>query len=790
MARLATIFGTIALSITCIANGRAQVLPDVQQKFADYQHKNLREELFVHTDKNFYLAGEIIWFKVYCVEASTNKPLDISKVAYLELIDNAGNAAVQTKVSLDQATGAGSILLPFSLNNGNYLLRAYTSWMKNYGPDYFFESRVTIVNPLKAPDLQPQQKEQSYDVQFFPEGGHLVRGLGSKVAFKVTGADGQGVSCTGVILDQQNDTVARFRTLRFGMGSFILRPLANTVYKAVIRIGSDVINKTLEGISDSGYVLGATENSGNWNVLVKNSDSSSSASVYLIVHNSHRIGAAFEAKMTNGSASFNVDQGKLSDGINYFTLFDGQQRPLCERMVFKRPVLKLSVGAKPDGQSYGNRKKVGVAITTHVPDNKNAAADLSVAVFRADGLQNQDVAHISGYLWLKAGLKGDIESPDYYLDNTDADANSALDNLMLSQGWTQFEWNSVLSGKGHVLKFLPEYTGPIVTGHITNTASNTPAGNIKAYLTIPGSPDQLYVAASNADGDIFFNTQKFYGLKEIFVQTNAQQDSTYRIDISSPFSERKSSNRVAPFAITPDMRNALVRNNVDMQVQNIFAIKQLKQFYDPQVDTTAFYGRPDKVYKLDDYTRFPTMEEVLREYVNSIAVTKRQGKFNIKIFKGDHLLGNPLVLLDGVPVFDIDKIFKIDPLKIRKLEVLNNNYLYSLAYFNGIMSFSTYKDDRAAFEIDPHAVILDYDGLQMQRKFYSPVYDTNDRINSTIPDFRTTLYWNPAVTTGSDGKTTLDFYTGDHAGSYVGIIEGITANGETGCGYFRFDVKK
>ncbi|MBS1526755.1 MAG: hypothetical protein JST19_13945 [Bacteroidetes bacterium] len=790
MAKLATIFGTIALSIACAASSRAQVLPEVQQKFADYQHKNLQEKLFIHTDKNFYLAGEIIWFKVYCVEASTNKPLDLSKVAYLELIDNAGNAAVQTKVSLDKGSGAGSVLLPFSLNNGNYLLRAYTSWMKNFSPDYFFQSELTIVNPLKAPDAQPRQKEQFYDVQFFPEGGRLVQGLTSRVAFKVTGADGKGVSCTGVVLGQQNDTVARFSTLRFGMGSFMLRPISNSVYKAVIKIGSNVINKTLPGIGDSGYVLRATENSGNWNVLVRNADSSSSARVYLVVHNDHRIGAAFEVKTSNGSASFEISRDKLAEGMNYFTLFDEQQRPLCERIVFKRPAQKLLVDVKTDGQTYGGRAKVDLAITTHTPGNQSTAADLSVAVFHADGLQNQDVAHISGYLWLKAGLKGDIESPDYYLDNTDTDANQALDNLMLSQGWTQFDWDRVLSGKGPVLQFLPEYTGPIVTGHIINTVNNTPATGMKAYLTIPGSPDQLYIAGSNANGDIFFNTQKFYGLKEIFVQTNAQQDSTYRIDIASPFSERKSSNRLGPFAVTAEMRNALARNNVDMQVQNIFAVKQLKQFYDPLVDTTAFFGKPDKVYKLDDFTRFPTMEEVLREYVTSIAVTKRQGKFNIKIFKVDHLIGNPLVLLDGVPVFDVDKIFKVDPLKIRKLEVFNNNYLYGLGYFNGIMSFSTYKDDRAAFEIDPHAVILDYEGLQLQRKFYSPVYDTNDRVNSTIPDFRSTLYWNPGVTTGSDGKATLNFYTGDHTGEYIGVIEGITGDGAMGSGYFRIEVKK
>jgi hypothetical protein len=193
---------------------------------------------------------------------------------------------------------------------------------------------------------------------------------------------------------------------------------------------------------------------------------------------------------------------------------------------------------------------------------------------------------------------------------------------------------------------------------------------------------------------------------------------------------------------------------------------------------------------LEDYVRFTTVEEVLREYVSSIAVLKRQGKFDIKIFDVDKLLGRPLILLDGVPVFDEDKIFKVDPLKIRKLEMVTKNYRYGPAFFDGVMGFSTYKDDRANFEIDPHAVVLDYEGLQQERKFYSPVYDSDTQINSTIPDFRSVLYWNPSVYTNQDGKVDLSFYTSDKPGKYIGIIEGITSSGETGSRVFYFEVKK
>ena len=122
--------------------------------------------------------------------------------------------------------------------------------------------------------------------------------------------------------------------------------------------------------------------------------------------------------------------------------------------------------------------------------------------------------------------------------------------------------------------------------------------------------------------------------------------------------------------------------------------------------------------------------------------------------------------------------------------MVTQNYIYGPTLFSGIMSFTTYKGDGSSIEIDPHAVVLDYEGLQQQRKFYSPAYDSEEQVNSTIPDFRTTLYWNPKVGTESDGKTSLIFYTSDKAGQYIGFIEGNAADGRCGSGVLTFEVKK
>src|ERR1044071_8495530 len=95
-----------------------QNLNDIQTAFSKYSSNSLTEKLFAHTDKNFYLAGEIVWFKLYVVNGDDNKPIDLSKVAYVELIDRNEKSVLQGKIALDSGTGNGSLYIPLSFNTG------------------------------------------------------------------------------------------------------------------------------------------------------------------------------------------------------------------------------------------------------------------------------------------------------------------------------------------------------------------------------------------------------------------------------------------------------------------------------------------------------------------------------------------------------------------------------------------------------------------------------------------------------------------------------------------------
>jgi hypothetical protein len=300
----------------------------------------------------------------------------------------------------------------------------------------------------------------------------------------------------------------------------------------------------------------------------------------------------------------------------------------------------------------------------------------------------------------------------------------------------------------------------------------------------------LYGAKSDSVGSIRFYTKDFFGPNEIILQTDTRKDSIYRLEINSPFSQQLSLKKFPSFNPSHFVASQLLDNSVSVQVQDDFAADQLRQFYAPLIDSSAFFGNPDNQYMLDDYTRFSTMEEVLREYVLEVLVRRQKENFHFIMADGPNkiFLSDPLTLLNGVPVFDPNKIIRYDPLKVKKIELVKRKYFFGPLLMNGIVNFITYKPDASVLS-DLNAVILEYEGMQYQRQFYSPSYERSEQVTSRLPDFRNVLFWSPNVHTDEQGKAQINFFTSDLKGKYVAIMQGMSADGRTGEKTISFEVR-
>ena len=786
-------FGLVLALAFAAETVQAQTAPDtsgVAGKLLRYQRRGPLEKLFLHLDRPVYLSGETMWFRVYAADGTTARPLALSSVAYVEVLNAEHEPVLQAKVALKNATGQGSFVLPAALGAGTYTVRAYTSWMKNFSPEGYFHATVTVINTSTASGAGSKDSA-AYDARFFPEGGNLVRGLRSRIAFKVTDKAGRGVPAAGKVLNQNGAVVATFSTLRQGMGSFELTPTGTDTYTAVVTLAQkQVLTRLLPRVFERGYVLRLDHPAPDQLTLTVSASGTQPETVFLLGHSRQKVAVATPLQLIDGRGTLVINKAQLLDGVSHFTLFNASQQPVCERLYFQVPRQTLAITARPDKPQYTIRDRVSMQVTatdTQTP----LATSLSMAVYRLDSLAAAPGPTIDRYLWLTADLRGAVENPDYYFGATGPEAAEATDNLLLTQGWSRFRWEDVLTTTLKPLAYLPEPYGPVVQARLTRAGTGQPLQGAVTYLASPSRIIELSEAQSDAQGMVRFEPPHFVGSRDIILQTDPAQDSTAQLAVLDPFSAAYATVPGASFGVTPRFQADYARRHFQAQVQNAFSGKYRNRYAAERVDSLAFYGHPDETYLLDKYTRFKVMEEVLREYVPGVVVRIRKDGFHLLVLnKLNKTISHekPMVLLDGVPVFNINKIMAMNPLKIQKLEVIDSRYFHGTAVYDGIVSFTTYKGDLEGFPLDPRVLVQQYEGVQRQREFYAPRYDTPQARQSRLPDLRNLLYWNADVATGPNAKP-VEFFTGDQAGRYLVVLQGLSATGLAGSHRFVLEVK-
>src|SRR5580704_1087360 len=142
-----------------------------------------QEKVYVQTDKQIYVSGQTIWYKIYAT--AYGGPGTLSKIVHVQLIDPDGKVMVYCKLPLSKGNAYGDLLLPEDLRSNYYQIRCFTAWMLNFDESGVFHKTVYIKNLTDTFHLQPEiiSAQKKYIVQFFPEGGELIDKITSSVAF-------------------------------------------------------------------------------------------------------------------------------------------------------------------------------------------------------------------------------------------------------------------------------------------------------------------------------------------------------------------------------------------------------------------------------------------------------------------------------------------------------------------------------------------------------------------------------------------------------------------------------
>ena len=746
-------------------------------KWNAYQVRHLPEEMYVHTAKEVYAGGETIWLKIVAVDGFLHQPLAMSRIAYVELIDAGHKPVIQAKIGLKDGLGNGYLTLPSTLASGTYILRAYSNWMKNGGQDAFFEKSVVVLSNRARPVAANKPQ-----ISFYPEGGVLLENQPGVLAFEMKDAFGRGISCTGIILDNGHDSVASFRSYKNGIGRFDFIAHKGHTYSARVRFSTDSLVTDLPAAHSEGLSLRLqTTSASGYRLLVQSATGAADprfSYVYLLVHTRGILKIATGAITSNGQAIFDFDRMQLGEGVSQAMIMDKEFNPVCERLLFREPVNHLVLTAATDKEKYARREKIALNISVSDSSRQPDMAHLSVAVFKLDSGEQQPSSQIDNYLLLQSGVSQPIDRPESYFSSESQPDPVAIDNLLLTKTSRRFSWQDIVRGDSPV--YEPEVYGPVINGNMVSTIDGSPAKHISSYLSVPGRNTNFRPAETDGNGKIKFEMTHFTGNESVVFQTNAQRDSTYSITLQNPFSTSYPDRKYTSYAPVAGDSSRLTDRLISARLAEIFDTDTVNTAALLNTDTTYFYGKADESYLLDNFTRFTTMEEVMREYIVSVNVFRKSHKLDLVVLDlplKRFFENEPLVLVDGVPYFDIDAFMHIDPLKIRKIELVTRPYFLGTQEYDGIVNCVTYHGDLDGVDLNRHARIIAYPGIQPAKFFHEKSYDTEAQQASRLPDFRDLLYWLPELSVSTTEKRALHFYASDLPGRYAILLQGITTNG-------------
>ena len=454
-----------------------------------------QEKVYVHLDNRCYFLGDTIWFKAYTQQTNDGKPSEISGTLYVELIDHDGYLKERKLVEMKNGQGHGFFATNFStLYGGFYELRAYTRWQLNWGEyehkhraqteKWFFNKAMSheffrdyeklysrtfpifdkqqapaayfldmSLRPLERPFLA-KEAEATPTVTFFPEGGNLVEGLPCRVAYEAVMSNGEALD--GVLMVDVDTIPVQNR----GRGMFTLTPEADVLPKVVfVDTSGTRVKCTLTKVEKVGVTLRSDLEADRWVMRMQGKGETLPDTLFLTVMHQ---GVLSHAWMTRGKTfSVSVPTDSLPVGVNQATVSDEAGRVWADRLFFvgRNGMAEPTVNVEGRMEELAPYQPVTINVQAQQSD-----CTLSLAI--RDGERqhgNFDNGSILTEMLLCSEIKGFVPQPDYFFEKDDAAHRSALDLLMMTQGWRRFEWKE-MAVRGEFELLHPAETTPVLTG--------------------------------------------------------------------------------------------------------------------------------------------------------------------------------------------------------------------------------------------------------------------------------------------------------------------------------------
>lgn len=772
---------TVILAFKPLEETIHPILQTIIGKFEAYNKRLPGQKIYLHLDKAKYSADETLWFSAYLLDATNHKPDSSTTNLYVEIISPSGYKAQSKLIRMNGGFGNGEFTFLDTIPEGNYKIRAFTNWMRNFNDDFFFEKEIYIANPafskyvtkeelrtIKKQNRKNLKNESSYDIKFLPEGGHLLAGVPNRIGFKVLNESGKGIAVSGKVFDSKQNLIAEFESSNLGMGSFSFTPIADEKYTAIVKINNAKSEKiSMPKALSQGVSISVThkENKKIAITVLNNFTPGQlppNTSYFLLAHSRGKVVLNHEFVLDNKENVLEISENELPEGILHLTLFNVFSQPVSERLIFIDNSKTLKVSIQSSSSISSPRTKNTIKIKIADQNNAPEPTVFSVSIANSDDMGNNE--SILSNLLLNSDLRGKIENPSHYFSSQDPSVKKELDDLMLTQGWRRFTWANVMSD----VKIQPKYEnekGILVTGKVTREFFAIPLRDIKVTLSVLNEFNDVFTTRTRETG-----LYRFEGL-----------DYSDTVSVSIEAVRRSGRHNLILYvdAMSDDRDKEMkYRTNQGLSHKGEKAqwVEPTPEF-DPYAERNNEISRlhkepsPANVIIIDETNQSSqSVGQILEGRVPGVMITGN----NVNI-RGSSSMGSntePLFLVDGMPV-DAEYALNMNPFDVERIEVLKGSdaAIYGSRGANGVIAIYT---KRGKFM---KKGILDFKmlGYSTPKEYYQPGFEY--KTDDIFEDDRKTIFWSPKLNTNAKGDAEFSFYTSDVLGDFTIRLEGISKEG-------------
>ncbi|MEQ9168585.1 MAG: hypothetical protein RLO12_20170 [Fulvivirga sp.] len=754
---------TILLNLFLLLQANAQFsINDVVNKYNTYQRSIPKTKLHLSLNQSKFIPGDTVYFSSYFLSEDLIG-VEGRQLLDLHLVGSDGNSIVHFKYAVKDGFGFNQLSLPKSLEPGIYHIVSYSSWMRNFNSDFIYKKEIEVVGEKKL--LVNQIPKIGI------EGGQLITDVPNKIV-----VNGLGVGKTVELIGTSQQLVASAEINRSGVGTFVFTPANGVEY--YITHGTDKLllpEPVLEGYSINLNNIGKDE----IQVRLYTSPSSKyiNKDLFLILTSRGRI--LYSASFNQGSSGItilNIPKSNIPDGVAHISLLDTGGKPLAERDFYNRSEPAVELSMVLDKSAFEPREKVKLQF--RLDGDNSSIKNVSMRVLN-QALYEQSANSLGDELNILTSIVD-----DFLINRSDSNWQETLDYNLIVNGAKE-NWDDVLSDQSPKPAFaFTTVMRKSGIAYVNDSTNERVPADTKMVFYMQKSMWR-YETSVLDNGEVWLMIPEQYGQDEIFyfaenyrgrrieglkIKWNAEEVD----DFSQPTlaSESKIHDKYGEFANKSAAVNRAFSffTNVDTAL-----VKQLKNNANDAFEQ-RLYGADINV-KVQDYQLFPTMDEMIREIVPSVIHRGKNELGYVRVTLPqpmDLATDDPLYVINGIVTKDTKYFLSLKPSDIVTVKVVNSpRKLMPLGLFgkNGIIMIAT----KTGVERPSVSVDNIVDGLNKSVAFNN--LDSSEINTLNLPYFRSTIYWNPAVSVNESGTGEVEFYLSDDVGEMQIYLEGITKEG-------------